>query len=55
MRYGLRNGCRCFDGGEMMDELIKANYIADLKSIGRKDKLLSITAKAGDKTPENSV
>lgn len=32
----------------MMDELIKANYIADLKSIGRKDKLLSITAKAGD-------
>lgn len=31
-----------------MDELIKANYIADLKSIGRKDKLLSITAKAGD-------
>lgn len=31
-----------------MDELINANYIADLKSIGRKDKLLSITAKAGD-------
>ena len=31
-----------------MDELIKANYIADLKSIGRKDKHLSITAKAGD-------
>ena len=31
-----------------MDELINANYIGDLKSIGRKDKLLSITAKAGD-------
>lgn len=31
-----------------MDELINANYIADLKSIGKKDKLLSITAKAGD-------
>ena len=31
-----------------MDELINANYIADLKSIGRKDKLLSITAKDGD-------
>ena len=31
-----------------MDELINTNYIADLKSIGRKDKLLSITAKAGD-------
>ena len=31
-----------------MDELINANYIADLKSIGRKDKLLSITCKAGD-------
>lgn len=31
-----------------MDELINANYIADLKSIGRKDKLLSITAKTGD-------
>lgn len=31
-----------------MDELINANYIADLKRIGRKDKLLSITAKAGD-------
>lgn len=31
-----------------MDELINAKYIADLKSIGRKDKLLSITAKAGD-------
>ena len=31
-----------------MDELINANYIADLKSIGRKDKLLSITGKAGD-------
>ena len=31
-----------------MDELINANYIADLKSIGRKDRLLSITAKAGD-------
>ena len=26
-----------------MDELINANYIADIKSIGRKDKLLSIT------------
>lgn len=32
----------------MMDELINANYIADLKSIGRKDKLLSIVSKAGD-------
>lgn len=32
----------------MMDELVNANYIADLKSIGRKDKLLSITGKAGD-------
>lgn len=31
-----------------MNELINANYIADLKSIGRKDKLLSITGKAGD-------
>ena len=31
-----------------MDELINANYIADLKSIVRKDKLLSITGKAGD-------
>lgn len=31
-----------------MDELINANYIADLESIGRKDKLLSFTAKAGD-------
>ena len=31
-----------------MDELINANYIADLKSIGRKDKLLSIVGKAGD-------
>ena len=31
-----------------MDELINANYIADLKRIGRKDKLLSITGKAGD-------
>ena len=31
-----------------MDELINANYIADLKSIGRKDNLLSITAKGGD-------
>lgn len=31
-----------------MDELINANYIADLKSIGRKDKLLSIIGKAGD-------
>ena len=31
-----------------MDELMNANYIADLKSIGRKDKLLSISAKAGD-------
>ena len=31
-----------------MDELINANYIADLKSIGRKDKMLSIIAKAGD-------
>ncbi len=32
----------------MMDELINANYIADIKSIGRKDKLLSIVGKAGD-------
>ena len=31
-----------------MDELINANYIADLKSIGRKDTLLSIVGKAGD-------
>lgn len=31
-----------------MDELINANYIADLKSIGRKDKLLSITARDRD-------
>ena len=31
-----------------MDELINANYIADLKSIGRKDKLLSIIGMAGD-------
>ena len=31
-----------------MDELINANYIADLKSIGRKDKMLSIVGKAGD-------
>lgn len=31
-----------------MEELINANYIADLKSIGKKDKLLSISAKAGD-------
>ena len=31
-----------------MEELLNANYIADLKSIGRKDKLLSIVAKAGD-------
>lgn len=32
----------------MMEELTRANYIADLKSIGRKDKLLSIVCKAGD-------
>lgn len=32
----------------MMEELLNANYIADLKSIGRKDKLLSIVGKAGD-------
>lgn len=31
-----------------MEELLRANYIADLKSIGRKDKLLSIVCKAGD-------
>ena len=31
-----------------MEELLNANYIADLKSIGRKDKLLSIVGKAGD-------
>lgn len=31
-----------------MEELLNANYIADLKSIGRKDKLLSIVVKAGD-------
>lgn len=31
-----------------MDELINANYIADLKSIGRKDNLLSMIGKAGD-------
>lgn len=31
-----------------MDVLINANYIADLKSTSRKDKLLSIHAKAGD-------
>lgn len=31
-----------------MEELTRANYIADLKSIGRKDKLLSIVCKAGD-------
>lgn len=30
-----------------MEELLNANYIADLKSIGRKDKLLSIVGKAG--------
>ena len=32
----------------MMGELLSANYIADLKSIGRKDKMLSIVGKAGD-------
>ena len=32
----------------MMEELLNANYIADLKSIGRKDKLLSIVGKAED-------
>ena len=32
----------------MMDELLNANYVADSKSTGRKDKLLSITGKAGD-------
>lgn len=32
----------------MMEELLRTNYIADLKSIGRKDKLLSIVGKAGD-------
>ena len=32
----------------MMEELLSANYIADLKSIGRKDKLLSIVGNAGD-------
>ena len=31
-----------------MEELLSANYIADLKSICRKDKLLSIVGKAGD-------
>lgn len=31
-----------------MEELLRTNYIADLKSIGRKDKLLSIVGKAGD-------
>ena len=31
-----------------MEELLSANYIADLKSIGRKDKLLSIVGNAGD-------
>lgn len=31
-----------------MEELINANYIADLKSIGRKDKMLFIFGKAGD-------
>lgn len=31
-----------------MEELLSANYIADLKSIGRKDKLLSIVSNAGD-------
>ena len=31
-----------------MDELLSANYIADLKSIGRKDKMLSIVGKASD-------
>lgn len=32
----------------MMGELLSANYIADLKRIGRKDKMLSIIGKAGD-------
>lgn len=32
----------------MMGELLSANYIADLKCIGRKDKMLSIVGKAGD-------
>ena len=31
-----------------MDELIKASYIPDLKSIGRQDRLLSFVGKAGD-------
>ena len=31
-----------------MEEVLSANYIADLKSIGRKDKMLSIVGKAGD-------
>lgn len=31
-----------------MGELLSANYIADLKRIGRKDKMLSIIGKAGD-------
>lgn len=31
-----------------MDKLINANYIADLKSIGRQDKVLSIVGKAGE-------
>lgn len=31
-----------------MDELLNANYIADLKISGRKDKMLSIVGKAGD-------
>ena len=31
-----------------MDKLINANYIADLKSVGRKDKMLYIVGEAGD-------
>ena len=31
-----------------MEELLRANYIADIKSIGREDELLSIVGKAGD-------
>lgn len=31
-----------------MEKLLNANYIADLKSMGRKDKLLSLVGKAGD-------
>lgn len=31
-----------------MEELIKASYIPDLKSIGRQDRLLSFTGNAGD-------